>query len=77
MFEDFETVNITPTEFELLVKNWLEMSAGNSIKDLKVTHLAMLKGSSGDYEIDVLAEFEVFGGANMKIIIECKKYASA
>ena len=55
-----ESVEITPTEFEKQVRNWLE-GASKDLKDFSVTHLEKLEGPGGEYEIDAVAKFEVFG----------------
>ncbi len=62
--------NISPTDFELLVKEFLE-SVGKNLKDFKVVHNLHLAKSDGEYQIDVYAEFEVLG-ATFKVLVECK-----
>jgi len=64
--------NISPTEFELLVKQFLE-GAGKDLKSFKVDHNIHLLKSDGEYQIDVYAEFEVLG-ATFKVLVECKRY---
>lgn len=65
--------NISPREFEQLVKDFLEES-GQGLKKLEVTHDTKLLGTDGTYQIDVLAIFEVFGGGEIKVLAECKYY---
>jgi restriction system protein len=71
-----ENINadISPTEFELLVKEFLE-GAGKELKDFKAQHNILLLKSDGEYQIDVYAEFEVLG-ATFKVLVECKRYKS-
>jgi restriction system protein len=69
-------VDISPEQFELQVKEWIEGSA-ESLESFEVTHLKSLEGDSGEYEIDVTAEFVVFGGAKIKVLIECKRYSNS
>ncbi len=72
---DVHDVDITPEQFELQVRNWVQQSA-RGLEKFSVHHLKKLDGDSGEYEIDVTAEFVLFGGAEIKILIECKKYNS-
>ena len=71
-----EVVDITPTEFEEQVKAWLEKSS-DGLKEFRVTHRKMIEGSGGEYEIDVVAEFEALGGASIVVLVECKYYGSS
>ena len=66
-------LEITPTEFERQVKRWLEGTEGKLV-NFEVTHHQFLPGPSGEFEIDVVVEFEVLGGAVIKILVECKRY---
>lgn len=75
MSREFQNVDISPEQFELQVREWLQR-AGNNLSGFSVTHLERLKGDSGEYEIDVVAEFSVFEQAIVKVLIECKKYKS-
>ena len=72
--QDDINANISPTEFELLVKEYIE-GAGKELKDFKATHNVYLIKSDGEYQIDVYAEFEVLG-ASFKVLIECKRHKS-
>jgi len=67
-------LDITPEEFEIFVRRYLEQQ-GAALKDFRTEHLEKLKGSDGDYVIDVTARFEALG-ANFLVLIECKRYAS-
>jgi len=75
MSREFQDVDISPEQFELQVREWL-LNAGGSMTGFSVTHLERLQGDSGEYEIDVVAEFTVFSQAIVKVLIECKKYKS-
>jgi restriction system protein len=74
MKKNIET-KITPKEFEEQVKTWVQKAGGN-LKSFTVDHLKTLEGDSGEYEIDVTAVFTIFEGAEIKVLIECKRYKS-
>lgn len=67
-------VEITPTEYEQQVVSWLR-ETGNALENFKVQHLRYLKGQGGDYEFDAVAKLSILKGANIIIVIECKKYS--
>jgi restriction system protein len=73
-FSDYG-VNITSTEFEIVVKQWLE-SSGSDLKDLQVQHDIKSETHDGTYQIDVFATFDAFG-SEFKVIVECKKHKNA
>jgi len=73
MLGDVQPVDITPEQFERQVHDWLKASA-DGLKSFSVIHSHILEGDSGEYEIDVMAEFEVFAGALIKVLVECKRY---
>ena len=64
--------NISPTEFELLIKEYLD-SVGKDIKNFNSNHNSHIERSDGEYQIDVYVEFEVLG-AVFKVLIECKRH---
>ena len=64
---------ISPIEFERQVRTWLERAAGN-LEDFSSTHHAQVSGDSGEYEIDIEAQFQAFDGAEFKVLVECKRY---
>jgi restriction system protein len=66
--------SISPTDFELLVKDYLE-GAGKDLKDFRASHDIRLCRSDGEYQIDIYAEFEVLG-ATFKVLVECKRHKS-
>ncbi|MBK9981062.1 MAG: restriction endonuclease [Saprospiraceae bacterium] len=65
--------DVTPAEYEQQVFEWLQTDQ-TKIEYLEITRLEKLSGSGGEYEIDCVARFEVFHGAKITIIIECKRY---
>lgn len=67
--------SITATDFELLVKSWLE-SVANGLINFSATHLEAIAGSDGEYTFDVTCQFEAFGGSQIKLVVECKKHSS-
>lgn len=78
MFPPFSdpSLDISPTEFERLVRNWI-VSQGGELTNLEVTHDAKIEAYDSTYQIDVLAKFQAFGGADFTVLIECKKYQGA
>ena len=40
----------------------------------KVNHLEYLSGPGGEYEFDAVAEFAILGGAQIIVLVECKRY---
>src|SRR6478672_2380992 len=64
-------VEISPGEFELLVKSWIE-NAANSEESFECSAQGIVKGSGGDYKIDVLARMKILGGAEIVVLAECK-----
>ncbi|WP_444935245.1 restriction endonuclease [Microbulbifer sp. JMSA004] len=65
--------DLSPEEFELLVKEWFESCKGE-LSSFNATQRQIKSGYDGDYEIDVAISFEIFGGAKIDVIVECKKY---
>jgi restriction system protein len=70
-----EPARISPEQYECQVVRWLER-AGSRLKDFSVDHRRHLDGVSGDYEIDAVAELTILQGAEIKVIIECKRYSA-
>ncbi|CAD5288434.1 Restriction endonuclease [Alteromonas sp. 38] len=68
-------INISPTDFEILVQKWIENS-GQKLTSFEAKHNVKLEAHDGTYQIDVLAVFEALG-AEFKIVIECKKHKNA
>lgn len=72
---EIKPIDITPEEFEQQVKSWLDRSR-DDLKSFTITHREYLQGRSGEYEIDAVARFEIFGGAEIVVLVECKRYRS-
>lgn len=66
---------ISPIEFEKLIHDYLS-NLGKNLSSFKAIHNLKIKKSDGNYQIDVYAEFEAFGGL-IKVLIECKKYKNS
>lgn len=64
---------LTPAQFEAHVRDWLA-TAGAGLRDLEVTRLETVGGDGGTYEMDVVARFSAFGGAEFVVIVECKHH---
>lgn len=73
MLDNLKPVDITPEQFERQVYDWLKAST-DGLKSFTLTRSSKLEGDSGEYEIDVMAEFEIFDGALIKVLVECKRY---
>src|SRR2546422_1427052 len=69
-----EAVEVSPTEYEQQVVTWLRATEGG-FKNLRIEHQEKIVGSSGEYAFDAIAEFEVFGGARILVLVECKRHA--
>lgn len=69
-----KSCNVTPKEFEEQVMLWLKLLP-NNLNSFSVGHLKHLSGSGGDYEFDGVAEFVIFNGAKVIVLIECKRYS--
>ena len=67
-------VEITPKEYEKQVVKWLK-STGDSLTQFKVNHLEHLSGTGGEYEFDALAKFTILNGAQIIVLVECKRYS--
>lgn len=67
--------DITPTEFELMVKSWFE-SVADSLEEFTAQHLEAIQGSDGEFAFDVTIRFTAFHGAKFLVVAECKKHTS-
>lgn len=65
-------VQITPSEFETLVLDWLRQAAAADEQTIDAKHLGVIQGPGGEYKIDVLVTFFAFGGAKSLVLVECK-----
>ena len=69
-------MNLTPTKFEMYVHELLKREK-LAVLSLKTVHLEHIEGMDGEYEIDVVATISLFGGADVRFLIECKRYSSS
>ena len=67
--------NISPEDYEKQVIEWLQ-TAGGTLDKFKVEHLRHLSGAGGDYEFDAVAQFTILNGAQIVVLVECKRYSS-
>lgn len=67
-----DSCEVLPSEFEQQVILWLKRTA--NLTSFSIGHLKYLSGSGGEYEFDGVAEFEIFKGAKIVVLIECKRY---
>ena len=68
-----EPVEVTPEAYEKQVVSWLS-SAGARLPKFSVGHLKKVQGNGGEYSIDGWVEFEIFDGAKMSVLVECKRH---
>jgi restriction system protein len=68
--DPFGPVTLTPLEFEQFVASAL-LKQGVGLQEFTVQHLERLKGTDGEYVMDVTARFEALG-ANFLVLVECK-----
>ena len=69
-------LEITAAEFERLVRDWI-LKQGGELTSLEVKHNVKVEAYDSTYQIDVLAKFQAFAGAEFIVLIECKKYRNA
>ncbi|MEE4072649.1 restriction endonuclease [Pseudomonas viridiflava] len=69
-------LEISAAEFERLVRDWI-LKQGGELTSLEVKHDVKVEAYDSTYQIDVLAKFQAFAGADFIVLIECKKYRSA
>ncbi|HXQ68885.1 MAG TPA: restriction endonuclease [Pyrinomonadaceae bacterium] len=67
-----DPIALTPDQFEVAVKSLIKKS-GFGLSHFSVQRLEKLKGSDGEYEIDVTARFRALG-ADFLVLVECKHY---
>jgi restriction system protein len=65
-------VQMTPSEFETVVLDWLRRAAAVEKQMIDAQHLAGVEGTGGEYTIDVLVSFSRFAGARFIVLVECK-----
>ena len=73
MIQQEEFLQITPEEFEKKAISWLDRTSLGKIKQT-IFHRKRVKGASGEYEIDILVELQLYEGIRIRILIECKRY---
>ncbi len=66
-----DPVDVTPEDFEREVMRWLELSASRGT-ECQFQHQGVVSGSGGEYAIDILVSLELFDGAALTILVECK-----
>ncbi|MBN1186877.1 MAG: restriction endonuclease [Bacteroidales bacterium] len=66
-------VEISSKEFELLVKDYL-LALGKDLISFEATHNAKIRGTDGEYQIDIVAKFTILN-VEFQVLIECKRYA--
>ena len=66
---------LSSKEFEVCCMKILRGYAEEeSLKDFCIKHNVIVKTHDGKYQIDVYAEYSVFGGSKVKTLVECKQY---
>src|SRR5687768_15971314 len=63
---------LTPEAFEEHVLAWIK--AAWLGEPAYICRREVRKGRSGSYEIDILIEFEILGGAILRVLVECKRH---
>ena len=74
MTTDNPLQKMTPEKFEKYVRGIVKRE-NMTLQDFKVTHLEPVEGMDGEYKMDVVATFVLFGGAVYRTLIECKRYS--
>src|SRR6058998_2703251 len=64
--------SVTPEQYEREVVAWLRASA-QSLDGFTIQHRKQLSGLGGDYEFDAVAKLTLFGGAQLVVLVECKR----
>ncbi len=67
------SLDITSEEYEKQVVEWLKASSGK-LKEFTVNHLQRVEGSGGEYEFDAFAKFRILNGADIQVLVECKRH---
>ena len=65
---------ITPTDFEILVRGYLS-ELGKPLTSFSAVHNVQELGHDGTYQIDIKATFEYLG-VNFTVLVECKSHSS-
>ena len=69
-----ESAELTPEKFEKQVVDWLH-DTGHMLDNFEVTHRKNLSGPGGNYEFDAVVECTVLCGAQLTILVECKRHS--
>ena len=69
------SVEVSPDEYERQVVAWLRQTK-RGLSSFKIRHQALVAGSSGEYTFDGIAEFEIFDGARIVVLVECKRHSN-
>jgi hypothetical protein len=75
MATDNPLLKMTPEKFEKYVRGIVKREK-MILQDFEVTHLELVEGMDGEYKMDVVATFVLFGGAIYRTLIECKRYSN-
>ena len=65
-------VQITPAEYEDQVCSWLAQATDPI--SINWVSREVISGRGGNYEIDVVGEASLLGGARLRILVECKHW---
>lgn len=68
------SAEISPEEYGKQVVGWLR-KAGQSLDKFEVKPLRLLSGHGGDYEFDAVAQLTILTGAQIVVLVECKRYS--
>ena len=68
----YPQLELTPEQFEIEVKSILDHLAGG-LSNYNSEHREVIRGTDGEYEIDVTLRFEAFGVTYLTLV-ECKRY---
>lgn len=66
-------IDISPSDFEKLVLEWLRRAAEREQQTVTAEHLEIAYGDGGQYKVDVRVTFSAFGGALFVVLVECKR----
>jgi restriction system protein len=71
-----QQIKMTFDDYEAAVKN-VVCAKGDHLVDFQVTRKEVLKGTDGEYEMDVVARFTILEGAEITVLIECKHHKNS
>ncbi len=77
-FYQKDVQDLSPVEFE---KCCLEILRGyaeeQNLPSFSITHNKIIKAHDSDYQVDIYAEYTIFGESKIRILVECKQYKNA